>query len=186
MECESCANQNQNEESLTESVTGVRMKTNWPAIKSHLVLIAKIHYQKIGMAIALLLFCVIYFSQGSEGPTQKSESPDTYIPAGYVLVPIEVVNKEALQSLLGNFGVVDLYVPALEPGKLGRKAASRVKILRAPLNPEEFAVLVREGEAFQLVHNDNGFFVVIQNPKQNGTRIVKPLSRSSRISFEDG
>lgn len=164
----------------------MKKKINVEELLTGLKAYAKTNYQTVGVAIALLLFCIIYFSQGSSEPKKLAESPDTYIPAGFVLVPIDVVNKDALQSLLGNFGVVDLYIPAMEPGKLGRKAATRVKILRAPLNPEEFAVLVREGEAPQLVHHDSGYFVVIQNPKQRGTKIVKPISRRNRISFEDG
>jgi hypothetical protein len=177
---------------MTESVTGVLMK-KMDEIKikiesqlNGLKVYLKNNYQIAGAALALVIFCAIYFSQGSDEPKKFAESPDTFIPAGFVLVPIDVVNKDALQSMLGNFGVVDLYIPATEPGKLGKKAASRVKILRAPLNPEEFAVLVREGEAFQLVHHDSGFFIVIQNPNQRGTKIVKPISRRNRISYEGG
>lgn len=99
-------------------------------------------------------------------------SVDTYIPEGYVLVPIEVQNYEALDSILGSHGFVDLFVPSATDKEKGRKVASRVKIMRAPLNPSQFAVLVRENESEQLVRSQFPFFVVVQNSKQSGTGFV--------------
>ncbi len=49
---------------------------------------------------------------------QKSKSVDTYIPAGMTLVPIEIQNIESLKNILGDFGVVDLYIPSLDPNCL--------------------------------------------------------------------
>lgn len=158
------------------------------------------HYQKIAFGFLLLVVTIMFFSQKEE-KANPYRSADTYIPPGFVLVPIEVINRQALDSLLGPYGVVDLYLPpensdgGLMNGqsesrsagyRMGRKVASRAKILRAPLKPDEFAVLVREVEASQLVHGENSYFVVIQNPNQVGTHIVKPLIRRSRISFEGG
>ncbi len=144
-------------------------------------------YQRIGFAILLLFVLWLALSPSSKTESaQEDKSADTYIPAGYVLVPIEVTNRDALESILGSYGVVDLYIPSEDPKTFGRKVASRVKILRAPLKPDEFAVLVRESDASQLVHNDGGYFVVIQNPKQNGTRLVKPSGKRSRITYENG
>jgi len=148
----------------------------------------KTRYRQVALAILALTIVTSFVlkNQQNETPMTDNESADTYIPAGYVLVPIEVLNRQALESLLGAYGVVDLFLPSLNPEKPGRKVASRVKILRAPLRPEEFAVLVKESEASQLVQSENGYFVVIQNPAQRGTRLVKPPGRRSRISFEDG
>lgn len=146
---------------------------------------AKKYYPYLGI-IMIALYILSNFPTSDVENSTRAKSADTYIPAGYVLVPIEIVNREALQSILGSYGVVDLYIPGSEKIRSGKKVASRVKILRAPLNPEEFAVLVKENEASQLIPHEDGYFVVVQNPNQTGTRLVKPLLRRSRISFEDG
>lgn len=126
------------------------------------------------------------------------ESAATFIPEGYVLVPIEVSNYESLDSILGQYGVVDLFVQTPEDDEPSRKVAERVKILRAPLNPSHFAVLVPENESQNLVTFDLPFTVVVQNPNSSGTKFVsspkadveKPLEKQvsphshSRISVE--
>ncbi|MCB0362798.1 MAG: hypothetical protein KDD35_08750, partial [Bdellovibrionales bacterium] len=78
--------------------------------------------------------------EGILGP----QSIDTLIPHGFTLVPIEVQNSDSLNSILGNKGIVNLLAPPREEGQKTRLIAQRVPILRAPLNPSQFAVLVPE------------------------------------------
>ena len=97
---------------------------------------------------------------------------DTHIPIGFVLVPIQVINKEALYALLGSHGVVDLFLS----GKKGQKVykiAHHVRILRAPLDPSRFAVLVPEREASKVLKHNQPLFAVVQNPQQKGTRFYQ-------------
>ena len=115
------------------------------------------------------------------------ESFDTFIPAGFSLVPIEVGNYETLDSLLGPFGVVDLF--AAEPGKpeSSKCIAYRVKILRAPRNPSHFAVLVPMEQVQKILKYSGPFFVSVQNPKVRGTGFEKEkVKRRSRIFFNSG
>lgn len=97
-------------------------------------------------------------------------SVDTYIPEGMVLVPIEIQNIEALKNILGEFGVVDLYLPSFEDNRAPKKIASGVKIMRAPLNPDVFAVLVRSENAGQIAQHPGAFFVTVLNPKTQKTK----------------
>lgn len=127
----------------------------------------------------------------SSGPTEEVKidaSVDTFIPAGFVLVPIDVQNYESLDSILGPHGIVDLYLPSQTGSGKGSRVANRVKIMRAPLNPSQFAVLVREDESNQLVRTESAFFVVVQNSKQIGTGIVERTSeiKKTRVAFSDG
>ncbi|MES2964882.1 MAG: hypothetical protein V4760_13405 [Bdellovibrionota bacterium] len=137
--------------------------------------------------IAIVVSGAIAFAWDISRPKSDSsiepESPETastFIPAGFVLVPIEVANYESLDSILGKFGVVDLF-KAPEDGR-GRsiKVAERVKILRAPLNPSHFAVLVPDSESSRLVSETGAFTVVVQNPSRDGTRFVNDLPRATR------
>lgn len=134
-------------------------------------------------------FLAIYWD--STEPTSSSrvhqaedyEVAATAIPAGFVLVPIEVANYESLDSILGKYGVVDLYIPPAEPRGHSIKVAERVKILRAPLNPSHFAVLAPENESSQLVRHDGPFLVVVQNPSApHGTKFVNHELESSRAN----
>lgn len=143
------------------------------------------------ICIGLAGLMTLVFASGSKSSDEVKVDPsvDTFIPAGYVLVPIEVQNYESLDSILGSHGVVDLFLPSENGSRKGSRVANRVKILRAPLNPSQFAVLVREDDSEQLVRSQTPFFVVVQNSKQSGTGIVKtdprPLKkRVSRVVME--
>lgn len=121
----------------------------------------------------------------SEKPLEKPEisSVDTLIPEGYVLVPIDIQNYASLDSMMGAFGVVDLYVQTGDRGA-SRKVAQKVKILRAPLNPSQFAVLIREENSSEIAAYPGSFFVMMQNPNKSGTRFEKRKQRNT-IIMED-
>ena len=119
-------------------------------------------------------------SSESEGPAARSGAVDTMIPKGYVLVPLEVENYEAVDSILGHFGVVDLF-------QRQTLVARNVRILRAPQNPSHFAVLVREGEVKEVLQNGGSFSVVIKPRQKDGTEFVKQSAKKRRkFVFEGG
>jgi hypothetical protein len=156
------------------------------------------HRKQLGFAVALCLvaglIAFIWDQRASESTAAKPEAESvqeaaTYIPEGYVLVPIEVANFESLDSILGKFGVVDLFVGSEDPRVRPRKLAERVKILRAPLNPNHFAVLVPDNESQKIVAYSGALTVVVQNPNKSGPTLVKPdstrpRSRPSRVIVE--
>jgi len=125
----------------------------------------------------------------------EGSSVDTFIPAGFVLVPIDVINFEALDSVLGQYGIVDLFAVTGPEERSRSLVASRIRILRAPKNPNHFAVLASSDEAANLVRHTGGFFVVLQNPNGSGTKLenkaqshdAQPANskrRSRRIKFD--
>lgn len=110
---------------------------------------------------------------------------DTFIPKGFVLVPIEVQNYEALDSILGQFGVVDLF----QAEKSGRGqqtlVARNVRILRAPQNPSHFAILAQEADVAGILKSGTPFFVVVKHPEKAGTEFVKgEMSPRRSIVYE--
>lgn len=143
------------------------------------------------VAVLLAGFLAYYRDQtpkttGSAHEPEPIESAATFIPAGYVLVPIEIANYESLDSILGKFGVVDLYLPSDDPKKPAKKVADRLRILRAPLNPSQFAVLAKEEDSARLVTHEGAFTVVVKNPNHPGTEIVKKRhenpSKNAKVS----
>lgn len=102
---------------------------------------------------------------------------DTMIPRGFVLVPVEIENYEALDSILGSFGLVDLYQGVAPAARL---VARNVRLLRAPRNPSHFAVLVRETESDRFMQDAGAFTAIVKRPEAGGTEIVKAKKRTQR------
>lgn len=121
----------------------------------------------------------------SASSQDSSNGIDLLIPEGQSLVPIEVVNYETLDSLLGPYGVVDLFYADPQRPEISKKIASMVKILRAPKNPSHFAVLVPSRLALHILQFKGPFIVSVQNPKfQTGTHFEKKTPKRSRIIYE--
>lgn len=112
------------------------------------------------------------------------ESVDTFIPRGFTLIPLEIANADALGSIIGNMGgVVDLYLAPSELRKGGIRVASRIKLLRAPRNPEQFAVLVKETEGQRILQQSGPFIAVVQNPEVRGGKLAAEKQNSVRIDY---
>ncbi len=137
--------------------------------------------------VVLGLYSCIHSSPKNGAPvrTEPPDGVDILIPEGQSLVPIEVTNYETLDSLLGTYGVVDLFFVDPTKPETGKKIASMVKILRAPKNPSHFAVLVPARLAQHILQYQGPFTVSVQNPKyQTGTLFEKRSLRKSRIVYE--
>lgn len=136
------------------------------------------------VALALL----ISFFAKSEAPARElPESPDTYIPKGLVLVPIELANGDALSSMVADFAIVDLFETGRNGAQLKKRVGHRLRLIRAPLNPERMAVLVPEGQEHLLLQNENPLFAVVQNrgETQEG-RVPSAVTKKSRIQYLPG
>lgn len=121
----------------------------------------------IALAILVIFNLILGLRPKKEITAVQPVQADTIIPSGFVLMPITLINIESIKGLITEFGVIDLYV-ANSPTSSGKKIASRIKILRAPLNENEFAVLVPE-ELSEVLMKASGYFTgVVQN------RFVEP------------
>jgi len=122
-------------------------------------------------------------SESAEASNKAAAQVDTYIPKGFVLVPIDVQNFEALDSILGHFGIVDLFQGGQPNGPKQHLVARNVRILRAPHNPAHFAILVQESQVADILKNSSLFTVIVKRPSASGTEFVKsdvtgPIKRS--------
>ena len=138
-------------------------------------------------ALPALATIFIQKTADAERPTEKPAAVDTLIPKGYVLVPIEVQNYEALDSILGRFGVVDLFQGGQETGQNQNLVARNVRMLRAPQNPSHFAILIREEEVARILKQGGLFMVIVKRPEQSGTEFVNTMKPKRRkIVYEGG
>ncbi|MGE4130806.1 MAG: hypothetical protein AB7F86_04165 [Bdellovibrionales bacterium] len=137
------------------------------------------------MAVVVLLPAILnpLLSSSEKVPAKSISSMDTHIPRGFVLVPIEVQNFEALDSILGRFGVVDLFQTASDGHGPHKPIAKNVKLLRAPQNPTRFAVLVPESQAPSILAGSGLFYVVVKRPEEGGTEFVKKDKQKRSIVY---
>lgn len=138
----------------------------------------------IGMLIIIIITSFLPKPQISS-ESQAPESADTYIPDGYVLVPIDIQNIASLSSLIGQFAIVDLFSGI--PGNKQQRVGQKLKLLRAPLNPEQFAVLVPENQVSQLLQIPGPYWAVIKNPESSGKAVIQKKSiKKSNIEYYSG
>ncbi|MES3036894.1 MAG: hypothetical protein V4736_03225 [Bdellovibrionota bacterium] len=153
----------------------------------------KQRYQQIPEAVRsvailaiLLVFIVVVkeFTKKKEMTTKGiniDSSIDTVIPAGFVLVPVEISNIDSIGPLIGTQAVVDLY--KFNEKGVATKVAKRVKVLRAPYNPNVYAVLVREEETDLLMRHQGAYYAAIQNENVKSSGVTRPAGKSSKISI---
>ncbi len=138
--------------------------------------------------LGLISFLLNFKKEEAPKPVAQPEAPnsvDTFIPRGFVLVPIELANAESLSSLVSDMGgVVDLYLPGTEK-KRNIKVASRIKLLRAPLNPNQYAVLIKESDSSNLLSVTGPFIAVVQNPDSKGTELAQTKKSSVKIDYQN-
>jgi hypothetical protein len=115
-------------------------------------------------AFFLLIILSIYLSHAST--TENIDEPvlqaDTLIPKGFILYPIRLENMDAIRGVIDQYGVIDVYAGQQIGGK-AKKLLSKVKILQAPYNPNEFAVLIPDYMSQKMISESGPFTGVIQN-----------------------
>lgn len=150
----------------------------------------KPNQQNKALFLAFLIFISVYvfflFSPKRNDVIQKEKIyADTLIPKGFVLVPIELANIEAISALIDQFGVIDLY--AGSPSEKGtQKIISRVKVLRAPLNPQQYAVLIPESSSALVMKAAGPFWGVVQNRQINTEQKIKTQEPITHIEYYKG
>lgn len=150
----------------------------------------KISNQNKILALSFLVFTIFSLIYSFTRPSVTKKEPDkiyadTYIPKGYVLIPIELANFESVSALIDQFGVIDLYAGV--PQSAGSvKIASRVKMLRAPLNPQLFAILISEKDSSSIMKRTGPFWAVVQNRQSFEEKPVQSKNSSVQIEYHKG
>jgi len=118
----------------------------------------------VGAFVAVVTLAFLFKNKKSPETPVKEEKAiyaDTLIPRGYVLVPIQLENIATVAALIDHYGVIDLY--AGDAAENAMQLARKIKILRAPLNPEQYAVLAKEDLAKTIMKTKGPYWGVVQN-----------------------
>ncbi len=147
-------------------------------------------HPRVSLAVVVAFFLIVAFvadykpeKKSPLAPTPHEEDSviDTYIPDGFVLVPIDVQNLASLDAMVGQFGVVDLYTENQDLA-----VATGLRIIRSPKDPSQFGVLVPQMRSRDIVKkNARPYIVVVQNPKQKHTQFKKEIAPSTQIVWEN-
>ncbi|WP_051056729.1 hypothetical protein [Pseudobdellovibrio exovorus] len=119
------------------------------------------------MLILTILFVILQKKTALSNKVSDSEEPllaDTMIPLGYALLPLQLENIDSLASLIGAFGLIDLYGQQEDKVEL---LASRIKILQAPLNPHQYAVLVPQPLSRNIMLHGGPYWGTVLNRSEN-------------------
>lgn len=96
---------------------------------------------------------------------------DTFIPQGYVLVPLEISNATTISQLIGEYTYVDIHATNSENRK-AKLLAKNLRMIKAPNNPELFAVLINE-KANNLIHKlSEPVFITIKNSSKKQKEVI--------------
>ncbi len=135
-----------------------------------------------------LTACAIAAKYISKKPVAADEepqiTPDTFIPPGYVLVPIMVSNFDSLNGLVDQMAVVNLYTANDEFNQKPELIADSVKLIRSSVDANHFAVLVKNDDSYAIVKRDGEFFVTIQNPN-HAKEIKVHKSKKIKVRYLD-
>jgi len=154
------------------------------------------------MAIILLISNHSKNSQATLPDTNNSISNvsnniDTFVPNGFVLVTLQLINGDSIDPLIGNYGMVDVYqspqIHLSSPDSLlsnnihnqnlnsNLPIATHLRIIRAPNNPRLFGALVPEGSRKLIQLLSAPVFAVIQRPDAQSTTNIEKKSQSQPI-----
>jgi len=117
-------------------------------------------------AFFLLIGISIYISHMNKSELIKDADlpiqADTILPKGFILYPIRLENMEAIKGVIDQYGVIDVYLGS-KNGYKSKKLLSKVKIMQAPYNPNEYALMIPEYLSEKLIAESGPFLGVIQN-----------------------
>ena len=132
------------------------------------------------LALFSLFFSWIHYTSNQEEPESLVFQVSDSIPSGFVMVPIELENYEAVSDLISSHGVVDLYDKSVS---IPHKFAEAVRAIR--LQTGRFSVLIPENQVSLFLRSSLLFHAVVQNPNAKGSRILSPRRKRS-ITVETG
>ncbi len=140
----------------------------------------------IFVALGFITFFISQEQEKVEIQAVQAPDIDELIPAGFVLLPVELVNREALASIMGATAVVDLLTVNSTTMSPQTKIASRIKMIRSPKNPDFFALLIEESASADILNKPGPYFALIQNKKQTNSNYYKSKKQSKvEIQYQE-
>lgn len=130
----------------------------------------------ISVCLVVIILVTSAFSKDSTTEPEDVTYLSDLIPDGHMLIPVQVVNGEALSQMMDLSAYVDLYSIDLVQQKK-QLLFKRVKIIKNPSESTSFSVLLSEDKSHQLNFIENPVFAVLKS-KRTKSRPVKKTTKS--------
>lgn len=118
---------------------------------------------------------------------QESIEATTFIPLNHSLIPIKLVNQNAISSMIENFGWVDLYTVNKRDSeyKKGHKIVKKIRILRAPLDPNQFGIIVPTEFVDPILEKGPRYFATLNKKQFYKSELVINPKGKKRVQYGD-
>ena len=141
---------------------------------------------KVYFGFFIIFFIFSFQTKEKETPIEIQKKFDTFIPQGYVLIPIDIVNSEIIEPMLGNYGVVNLYSFSPYTQKPSKMIAKSIKIIQSPKKNGHYAILVPDKKAKTILSYTQPFFAAIKNPEEKESLFEqKQVKRKRNVEVEN-
>ncbi len=118
---------------------------------------------------------------------QESIEASTFIPEDHSLIPVSLINQRSISSMIENFGWVDLYsVNKTDLGyKKGLKIVKKIRILRAPLDPNQFGIIVPNEFVDPILEKGPKYFATLNKKQFYKSELVIDKQSKKRVQYGD-
>lgn len=137
----------------------------------------------------ILIFRMVFTPKTvpSIAPSESLEAA-TFIPDNHSLIPIKLMNQRSLSSLIENFGWIDLYAVTKKENsyKKGPKIVKKIRILKAPLDPSQFGIIVPNDYVDHILNWGPTYFATINKNKfYKSQLVIGKTQKRKRVIYED-
>lgn len=143
----------------------------------------KIRFSMIFLFVGLLSF--LWSRNGNTSDPaltyQEEKELDELIPEGFALLPIELINKEALSALIGETAFIDIYTLQSQTMNPNKKIATRMKLIKSPKNPDQFAIIISESRTLDILKYPGPYFATIQNRKNTKSEVMSLRPKNETV-----
>jgi hypothetical protein len=116
-------------------------------------------------------------------PTEVSHLSD-FIPDHHILVPVELINADAIAKMMGVSAFVDLYSVDLIKNKK-QLLFKKVKLIKNPTDQTAFSILLPEEREAQLNLIESPVFAVLKSKRSKETKIKSIKKETFQLNGED-
>lgn len=149
-------------------------------------------FQIVGIILLSLVTLLLFHwisgtSQLPHGAPEESIEASTFIPENHTLIPIKLINQNSLSPMIENFGWIDLYsVKKINSDHVkGKKIVKKIRILRAPLDPDQFGIIVPNDFVDPILEKGPKYFATLNKKQYYKSELVFNKKGSKRVHYGD-
>jgi len=130
-------------------------------------------------SIILIILATSLLPKSGEKAEPETSYLSDLIPEGYVLVPVQIINGDALSQMMDLTAYVDLY--SLDIIKRRKQLLfKKIKIIKNPSDPISFSILLSENKGQELNFLEEPVFAVLKSRKSK----TEEIKKTNKVQFQ--